>query len=145
MLVRDLMSAEVVTLGRDETLDIADRIMHLGRIRHMPVVDDEGHLCGLVSQRDLFRGALASALGMARSAQSRLLGALLVREVMCASPITTTADTPLGDAAAIMLRRKIGCLPVVDGDNRLVGIITEADFVAHVAALMAARPAPTPG
>jgi CBS domain-containing membrane protein len=141
MLVRDLMSAEVVALGREETLDIADRIMNLGRIRHMPVVDDEGRLCGLVSQRDLFRGALASALGMAASAQSRLLGALLVREVMTADPITTTPDTPLGQAAAIMLRRKVGCLPVVEGE-RLVGIITEADFVAHVAALSADESTP---
>ncbi len=132
MLVRDLMSAEVVTLGRDETLDIADRIMSLGRIRHMPVVDDDGRLCGLVSQRDLFRGALATALGVARSAQARILGALLVREVMTPDPITTTPDTALHEAAVVMLRRKIGCLPVVEGE-RLVGIITEADFVAHVA------------
>lgn len=141
MLVRDLMSAEVVTLGCDETLDIADRIMNLGRIRHMPVVDAEGRLVGLVSQRDLFRGALASALGMAKLAQTRLLGALLVREVMAADPITTTPDTPLVEAAAVMLRRKIGCLPVVAGD-RLVGIITEADFVAHVAARSAAGSPP---
>jgi len=132
MLVRDLMAAEVVTLGRDETLDIADRIMSLGRIRHMPVVDEDGRLCGLVSQRDLFRGALATAIGLARSAQAQILGALLVGEVMTPDPITTTPDTPLDEAAAVMLRRKIGCLPVVEGD-RLVGIITEADFVAHVA------------
>jgi CBS domain-containing membrane protein len=132
MLVRDLMSDEVVTLGRDETLDIADRIMSLGRIRHMPVLDANGRLCGLVSQRDLFRGALASAIGLARSAQARLLGALLVRDVMTPDPLTTTPDTPVTEAAGVMLRRKIGCLPVLQ-DGRLVGILTEADFVAHVA------------
>jgi CBS domain-containing membrane protein len=132
MLVRDLMSDEVVTLGRDETLDIADRIMSLGRIRHMPVLDADGRLCGLVSQRDLFRGALASAIGLARSAQARLLGALLVRDVMTPDPLTTTPDTPVTEAAGVMLRRKIGCLPVLQ-DGRLVGILTEADFVAHVA------------
>jgi CBS domain-containing membrane protein len=132
MLVRDLMSDEVVTLGRDETLDIADRIMSLGRIRHMPVLDADGRLCGLVSQRDLFRGALASAIGLARSAQARLLGALLVRDVMTPDPLTTTPDTPVAEAAGVMLRRKIGCLPVLQ-DGRLVGILTEADFVAHVA------------
>jgi len=132
MQVRDLMSAEVVTLGRDETLDIADRIMSLGRIRHMPVVDGDGRLCGVVSQRDLFRGALATALGLPRATQARLLGALLVREVMNPEPITTTPDTPLTEAAEVMLHRKVGCLPVLDGD-RLVGILTEADFVAHLA------------
>ena len=133
MQVRDLMSAEVVTLGRDETLDIADRIMSLGRIRHMPVVDADGRLCGVVSQRDLFRGALASALGLPKATQARLLGALLVREVMNPEPITTTPETPITDAAAVMLKHKVGCLPVLDGE-RLVGILTEADFVAHVVA-----------
>jgi CBS domain-containing protein len=54
----------------------------------MPVVDDDGRLCGLVSQRDLFRGALATALGLAKSAQAKILGALLVREVMTPDPIT---------------------------------------------------------
>ena len=132
MLVRDLMSDEVVTLGRDETLDIADRIMSLGRIRHMPVLDEQGQLCGLVSQRDLFRGALATAIGLAKAAQARLLGALLVRDVMTPDPLTTTPDTPVTEAAEVMLRRKIGCLPVLQ-DGRLVGILTEADFVAHVA------------
>lgn len=133
MLVRDLMSSEVVTLGRDETLDIADRIMALGRIRHMPVLDADGRLCGVVSQRDLFRGALATALGVTRATQARLLGVLLVREVMTEDLVTTTPDTPLIEAAEVMLRHKIGCLPVVEGD-RLVGILTEADFVALVAA-----------
>jgi CBS domain-containing protein len=133
MLVRDLMSTEVVTLDRDETLDIADRIMSLGRIRHMPVLDGDGRLCGVVSQRDLFRGALATALGLPPATQARLLGAILVREVMAADPVTTAPDTPLTQAAEVMLHRKIGCLPVVDGD-RLVGILTEADFVAYLAA-----------
>ncbi len=133
MQVRDLMSSEVVTLGRDETLDIADRIMSLGRIRHMPVVDADGRLCGVVSQRDLFRGALAAALGLPKATQARLLGALLVREVMNAQPITTTPETPITEAAEVMLRRKVGCLPVLDGES-LVGILTEADFVRHVVA-----------
>lgn len=133
MQVRDLMSSEVVTLGRDETLDIADRIMSLGRIRHMPVVDADGSLCGVVSQRDLFRGALATALGLPKATQARLMGALLVREVMNAEPITTTPETPITEAAEVMLKRKVGCLPVLDGD-RLVGILTEADFVRHVVA-----------
>src|SRR5688572_20731371 len=64
MLVGDLMTRELVTLSQAETLSIADRIMALGRIRHMPVVDDDGRLVGLISQRDLFRGALARAIGL---------------------------------------------------------------------------------
>jgi CBS domain-containing membrane protein len=54
-----------------------------------------------------------------------------VKEAMVADPITTTPATALTDAAELMLKNKIGCLPVLD-DGKLVGILTEADFVAHV-------------
>ena len=128
------MSREIVTLGRNETLDLADRIMSLGRIRHMPVLDEDGLLCGIVSQRDLFRGALATALGYGVVAQNKLLAVLQVKEVMTTELRTATPDMPIADAARVMLQHKIGCLPVIDGD-RLVGLITEADFVKHVADL----------
>ena len=134
--VSDLMSREVVTLDRNETLDLADHIMSLGRIRHMPVLDEDGTLCGVVSQRDLFRGALATALGYGAVAQSKLLAALQVKEVMTTELFTATPDMPIEDAAGVMLHHKIGCLPVLEGD-RLVGLITEADFVKHVAELSA--------
>jgi len=136
MRVRDLMSSEVVTLDRNDQLSIADRVMNLGRIRHMPVLDEDGRLCGLVSQRDLFRGALVRALGYGTAAQNKILDSLRVKEVMATDLATAHPDTPLAEAAALMQRRKIGCLPVVDGE-RLVGILTESDFVAHVAKLEA--------
>ena len=133
MKVSDLMSREIVTLGRNESLDLADRIMALGRIRHMPVVDEDGQLCGIVSQRDLFRGALATALGYGLVAQNKVLASMLVKDAMATELFTTTPDTPIGEAAHVMLQRKIGCLPVVEA-GRLVGLITEADFVKHIAA-----------
>jgi CBS domain-containing protein len=122
------MSPEVTTLRRNDSLSIADDVMHLGRIRHMPVVDDDGLLVGIVSQRDLFRGALARALGYGAHAQQKLLGQLVVKEVMTNDPVTIGPDAPLSEAAAIMLKRKIGCLVVVEG-GRPVGILTESDFV----------------
>lgn len=134
--VSDLMTREVVTLERNEPLDLADNIMSLGRIRHMPVLDEDGRLCGVVSQRDLFRGALATALGYGAVAQSKLLAALQVKEVMATELFTATPDMPIAEAAQVMLHHKIGCLPVLDG-ARLVGLITEADFVKHVAELSA--------
>ena len=71
--VRDVMTPDVTTLKQNDKLTLADDIMHLGRIRHLPVLDDDGQqVVGLVSQRDLFRGALARALGLraARAAKS---------------------------------------------------------------------------
>jgi CBS-domain-containing membrane protein len=69
--VRDIMTAEVTTLKRNDNLTLAEDIMHLGRIRHLPVLDDDGQqLVGMVSQRDLFHGSLARAwLWPSRSAK----------------------------------------------------------------------------
>ncbi len=130
--VRDVMTAEVTTLKRNEKLTLADDLMHLGRIRHLPVLDDYGQqLVGIVSQRDLFRSALAKALGYGESAQRKLLDTFSVKEVMITDVITTTPDTPLIEAARVLMEHKIGCLPVVE-NGRLVGIVTEGDFVAMV-------------
>jgi CBS domain-containing protein len=129
MRVRDLMSAEVATVLRNDQLLIADDLMRLGRIRHTPVLDEStGAVVGVVSQRDLFRGALARSLGYGEHAQQKVLGMLLVKDVMTTDPVTVGPDAPLEQAARLMLERKIGCLPVVE-DGKLVGILTESDFV----------------
>lgn len=126
--VRELMTPAVKTLGRNDQLSLADDVMRAERIRHLPVLDEEGQLCGIVSQRDMFRGALAAALGYGELAQRKLLGTLVVKEVMTTDVVTTTPQTSIAEAARLMLERKIGCLPVVDG-GRLVGMLTESDFV----------------
>ena len=127
--VRDVMTQEVTTLKRNDQLSLANDIMQLGRVRHLPVLEDDGRLAGILSQRDLFRGALAHALGYGQHAQRKMLDSLLVKEVMSSDVVTTGPDTSLVEAARVLLERKIGCLPVVEG-GKLVGILTEADFVA---------------
>lgn len=132
MLVGDLMTRELVTLAQGETLSIADRIMTLGRIRHMPVVDQDGRLVGLISQRDLFRGALARAIGFGGDTGQRVLETVTVAEIMTTKLHTALADMPIAEAAQVMVTHKIGSLPVVDGGGRLIGILTESDFVRQV-------------
>jgi CBS domain-containing protein len=131
-LVRDLMSDQVATLNVNDKLSIADDVMKLGRIRHMPVLDDDDCLVGVLSQRDLLHGALAHTLGFGQVAKQKVMATILVKEVMASSPTTIGPDTAIGEAAAMMTSNKIGCLPVLEGE-RLVGILTEGDFVAlHV-------------
>lgn len=130
--VGDVMTREVATLERNDKLSTADSVMRLGRIRHMPVLDEEGRLVGLVSQRDLFRGALLRALGYGSTVGHRMLDLIVVKEVMSTDVVTIGPEASLAEAARRMLERKIGCLPVVDGGT-LVGILTEGDFVARFA------------
>ena len=130
--VRDLMSREVVTLRRNDALSAVDHVMEARRIRHMPILDDQDAVVGIVSQRDVFFNALVRALGFGAAASGKVLDALLVKEIMTTDVVTTTPDTPLRQAAELMCDRKIGCLPVID-DGSLVGILTEGDFVAAAA------------
>ena len=130
--VRDVMSQPVRTVGRNDRLSLADELMERGRIRHLPVLDEDGNIAGIVSRSDLFRGSLVKALGYGSVAQARVLESLVAKEVMTTEVITATPDTPLEDAARIMIEKKIGCLPVLEG-GRLVGILTEGDFVALAA------------
>jgi CBS domain-containing membrane protein len=126
--VRDIMTRDVVTVNQNDKLASADDVMRLGRVRHLPVVDDDGALAGIVSQRDLFHGGLLRALGYGTHARGQVLELLWVKDAMHNEVVTTTPDTPLADAARLMLDRKIGCLVVVE-NGKIVGILTEADFV----------------
>jgi CBS domain-containing protein len=131
-LVRDLMTSDVVTLDRNEKLVVADDVMRLGRIRHLPIVDSDGSLAGIVSQRDLFHSGLMKALGYGSHAQQNVLDMLVIKEAMRTEVVTTTPDTPLVQAARLMFERKIGCLVVMDG-AKIAGILTEGDFVKLLA------------
>src|SRR5688572_29112412 len=107
-LVRDLMTTKVVTLGRNEKLTNADDVMRVGRIRHLPVVNEDGSLAGIVSQRDLFHGGLLRALGYGTHARERALETLVVKEAMRSEVVTTTPETLLADAAKLMIEHQIG-------------------------------------
>ena len=128
LLVRDVMTKDVVTLERNEKLTVADDVMRLGRIRHLPIVDEDGALAGIVSQRDLFHSGLLRALGYGSHAKDQAMELLVLKEAMKTEVVTITPAAPLAEAAKVMLERKIGCVVVVEG-KKIVGIITESDFV----------------
>jgi CBS domain-containing protein len=103
--------------------------MALKRIRHLPVLD-EGRVVGVVSQRDLFRSALATALGYGEKAQKTLLRTIRVKEVMSEPAITVSPEASAKEAIHLMLEHKIGCLPVIEG-RTLLGIVTETDILRY--------------
>ena len=132
--VRDLMTSNVATFRAHDELILADDLMNLGRVRHVPVVAEDGRrIVGILSQRDLYRGALIRTLAAAENSENSVGLTVVIGDVMATEVKTVSADASLVSAGEIMLREKIGCLPVVgEGDEGLVGIITEADFVQYV-------------
>ncbi|MDY7032619.1 MAG: CBS domain-containing protein [Thermodesulfobacteriota bacterium] len=127
--VKDIMTKEVTTLKANEELSLADDIMKLGRIRHLPVVEDE-KVVGIVTQRDLFKASLASALGYGEKAKRDFLKTVSVKEVMVKEVRTISPEVDVKEAGKIMLKEKIGCLPV-QKDDRLIGLVTETDILRH--------------
>jgi CBS domain-containing protein len=125
--VSEVMQREVATLEESERLDLVDDIMRLGRVRHMPVVDGN-RVKGIVSQRDLFAASLSKTIDFEPTERRAFLHAIDVSEVMSRDVMSVPPDTTLREAARIMLRRGIGCLPVVD-DDTLIGLVTETDLL----------------
>ncbi len=120
--VADFMTRELVTMKESDDLALAESILRLGGIRHLPVVRDR-KLVGLVTQRDLLRAGTSGGASRERPAL----------EIMTKEPTAVDPRTPLVQAARLMLRHKYGCLPVCEEDGTLVGIITESDFVRFAA------------
>ena len=116
MDVQDWMSREVETVGSNDTLEVADDKMKQRGCRCLPVVDDNGLLVGIVTDRDLreHKGYLSSTR---------------INAAMTEEPHTVKPDEPIEQAAEVMLRNQIGGLPVVQPPTQLVGIITMTDLV----------------
>ncbi|UCE85843.1 MAG: CBS domain-containing protein [Deltaproteobacteria bacterium] len=126
--VSEVMQSQMVTLKPDERLDLADDIMHLGRVRHMPVVE-EGRLIGIVSNRDLLAASLTKFLNFDPKQRRAFLHSVEAGEAMTRDVITVEPSATLREAAQLMIRHKVGCLPVVKPDGILVGLVTETDLL----------------
>ncbi len=126
--VEHIMQREFASVRSDERLDLVDDVMALGRVRHMPVVDD-GKLVGVVSQRDLLAASLTRVLDFDNQERRTFLRSIDVREVMSGRPITVAPSATLREAAALMLRHKIGCLPVIGPGGEALGLVTETDLL----------------
>lgn len=137
--VRDLMTPDVVTVRPDDSIAMAHQLMLDHRFRHLLVVDAEGDLVGLVTHHDLLRHSLTDRPELPLSYQRALMKKIRVEEVMTSEVDTAEPDQWIEQAARTMFENKYSCVPVVEG-SRVVGILTEADFVRFVA-LITQRPA----
>lgn len=139
MQVKEMMSREVVVIGSKEScLDAVVR-MQRARVRHLPVVDRDGLLVGIVTDRDLrhhlFTPRVFEALGS--TPVDVLLDGVRVAEIMATQVVTIGSGASVGDAAGTMRKHRVGSLPVME-HGRLVGIVTEVDVLRQIAGVDAA-------
>jgi acetoin utilization protein AcuB len=138
MLVRDRMTLDPVTITPETSVPDALRLMTERKIRRLPVLDTQGTLVGIVSDRDLLLASPSPATSLAVWEIHDLLAKLTVEKTMTSEVITVTEDTPLEEAARIMVDNKIGGLPVMRGAT-VVGIISESDLFKILLELLGGR------
>ena len=131
--VREIMMGSPVTLKPDDTMDLANDIISLGRIRHIPIVEN-GKLVGLLSARDLMGAATGQIFGLKQKTKSALLKTVLIKKIMKKRLITVEPKTDIKEAAHLMVERKVGCLPVLS-EGSLVGLVTTTDVLRYVGKL----------
>jgi acetoin utilization protein AcuB len=128
MNVLDIMTAKPHTIRADKSLRSALELMQSETVKHLPVMSRQGHLLGVISDRDC-RHALNSPFVMRERWQDEELTIrVLVRSVMTAAPIIIEPHAPADEAVRMMLEHRIGCLPVMRGET-IVGIVTRSDIL----------------
>lgn len=138
MLVSERMTPRPITVDLNEPISEALSLMRQEKIRRLPVLDKNGRLVGIVSEKDLLYASPSPATSLSIHELHYLLSKIQVKDVMIKEVVTVEADTPLEEVARIMADNKIGCAPVMR-QGELVGIITETDIFKILLEMMGAR------
>ncbi len=138
MLVHERMTKHVLTVKSTAPVDDTLRRMRAEKVRRFPVVDNEGRLIGLVSERDLLYAAPSPATSLSVYELHYLYSRIKVEQVMTRDVITVNADDPIEEAARLMVDHRLGGLPVLR-EGELVGIITETDIFKAFMEMLGAR------
>ena len=132
MKVLEIAHTVLVTVTMDHTVGRARDIMQMKKIRHLLVMDG-GKLVGLITDRDV-RAYLSSRIDTpVESSEDEKTLQTKIHQVMTRNPITVLPDTTIGEAAFLLLKHKISCLPIIDRDGLAMGIVTDADFLGYLA------------
>ena len=136
MQVREIMSTDIEVVDRNDNLRTVEERMATKQLRHLPVLE-QGEIVGMVTQRDLFKAAMSSAMGYGEKAQRAYLQSVFVKEIMVYPVVTVAPDTSMAAAADMIINKGIGSLPVVEG-TKLVGMVTKTDLLRCLRTLDAA-------
>lgn len=128
MTVQQFMTANPVSVHPETPLPEAAELMKRGRFRRLPVLRDDGELLGIVTDRDIKQAMPSEATSLSIWEINYLIPKIKVFEIMTQPVVTVLTSAPLQYAARLMLERKIGGMPVMDG-SRVVGMLTATDIL----------------
>ena len=131
MLVQNWMTTEVITVTPETSLLKIGKLMRDNSVRRLPVLDDKGHVVGIISDRDVRDASPSKATTLDMYEMHYLLAELKAKDIMTPRPFTVKPTDTVEKAAMLMLDNKFGGLPVVEESGRLVGIISDQDVFAN--------------
>ncbi len=129
VLVKHVMSTEVVTFFPEQGLSLAEDVMRIHKFHHLPVIDADRRLVGLVSHRDLLRGQISVLTGLTEDQRRARQGEVRIEKLMTRDVWTVTPDTLASHAGQMLIDHAFGCLPVINAHRVLCGILTGRDFL----------------
>lgn len=138
MQVKERMRTSLLTVGPTDSVRTAWGLLREHRIRHLPVVE-QGRLVGIITDRDIRLVFPSGTAGQGGQDPHDALGKISVGDIMTKRVVTVTPETSVADATRLLLKHRIGGLPVVRGDH-LVGIITKTDILAAFLEMVEGRP-----
>ena len=138
--VRDFMTAPVTTVAHDARLLDAALTLRRTGFRHLAIVDGE-RLVGIITDRDISRFAPSLLTNISQEEYNAIFENTPLARVMTRDPLTVTPALPMKEAVLTLYNRKLGCLPVVEGE-KLVGIITTTDMLAFLYRMMTGEAPP---
>jgi len=122
------MTSPAVTITPETPFQEALKLMRDKKFRRLPVVDSAGKIVGIVSERDMLHASPSPATSLSVWEVNYLLWKLKISDIMTHNVLTINQDTPIEDAANLMVTHKIGGVPVIDDSGKVVGVITETDI-----------------
>lgn len=137
VLLKEIMTSPPIFVREDAPFsDVAEKIENK-RIRHVPIVDKDNKLVGLMSQRDLYKIAPPHKLEDGEWFYDKeMLNAVILRAVMTKNPFALKPDNTVGQAVTAMVEHKYGCIPIVDDKRTLLGIVTQIDILKMAVAIL---------
>jgi len=139
MLIRDWMTSDVVAVSAETSMLKAGKLMKEHDIGRLPVIDDDRHVIGIVSDRDVKAASPSKATTLDMHEMYYLLSELKIKDIMTPNPVTVEALDTVEKVALLMLEKGFGGLPVVDADKKLIGIITDHDIFKVLVSITGVR------
>ncbi|MEJ2112908.1 MAG: CBS domain-containing protein [Flavobacteriaceae bacterium] len=131
MPISEIMTKKVITLSTKDNLETAELLFKKNKIRHIPVVRN-GKIIGMLSYTDLLRISFADAVYDDEEIDTVVYNMFTIEQVMVKNITSVTSSTTVKEVAEILTNKEFHALPVVDNNNKLVGIVTTTDLIKHL-------------